>query len=218
MSHQDAYETANSRRVWLYKMSAAASLAAGMLMILAIISLITTIFQPIAKDWLSSLQDNWLILIFKLHSGFNGVTIDQLHFFSYLDMVILVCVAVTHIGLYTALRKTSKILSILALAQPLLGIIIFIVTASTGRSTVMGAGLVASIAMLRNNAFKKIDAFTGFFAWLLVLAGDLTAGVIPPSNLVAALFGIGYILLPIWFFMIARALFQMGVGILKSPV
>ena len=31
------------------------------------------------NGWLSLFQDNWLVVIFKLHAGFNGVQSDLLH-------------------------------------------------------------------------------------------------------------------------------------------
>ena len=170
-------------------------------------SLITEAQQT---GWLSAFQ-NWLIVIFKLHAGFSSVKINLLHVLNFLDIAILALVGTMYLGLYAALRRTSRIWSIIALMQPFLGIVIFIATANAGRSTVMGAGLVISAVMLRSNIFKRVTAYVGILANIILLIGDFSAGIIPSSNTVATLFGIGYVLLTIWFFIVAKTLFsQMG--------
>jgi len=134
-----------------------------------------------------------------------------LHVLNFLDIAILALVGTMYLGLYAALRRTSRIWSIIALMQPFLGIVIFIATANAGRSTVMGAGLVISAVMLRSNIFKRVTAYVGILANIILLIGDFSAGIIPSSNTVATLFGIGYVLLTIWFFIVAKTLFsQMG--------
>lgn len=211
-------ETADTRWSWLYKISGATALTAGMLLLIAMISLITAVLQPgTVNGWLSPFQNNWLVVIFKLHAGFSGVQIDLLHVLNLLDIAILALVGTMYLGLYAALRRTSKIWSIIALAQPFLGIVIFITTRTAGRSTVMGAGLVISVVMLRSNIFKKVTAYMGILASVLLLAGDFSASI-PHLNIIATLFGIGYVLLITWFFLIARRLFQLGSGVLKEQV
>lgn len=209
-------ETADSRWSWLYKISGAASLIAGILLLIAMLSLITAVLRPgTINGWLSPFQNNWLIVIFKLHAGFSGVQIDLLHVLNPLDIAILALVGTMYLGLYAALRRTRQILSIIALAQPFLGILIFIATKTAGRSTLMGAGLVISVVMLRSNIFKKVTAYMGILASVLLLVGDFSAGI-PHLNIIATLFGIGYVLLMTWFFLIARRLFQLGSGVLKN--
>ena len=200
---------ADSRWSWLYKTSATAALLAGILFLIAVADLI--IASPghgTLQAWMSPFQNNWLVVIFKLHAGVGGIHIDKLQIFNFLDLAILALVATVHIGLYAVLRKTSKIWSIIAVIQPFLGMALFIATKSAGRSAVMGAGLVISAVMLRSNAFNKVIADVGLLASILLLAGDLSAGVIPPSGLIATLFGIGYVLLMAWLFLIARRLLQ----------
>jgi hypothetical protein len=197
-------ETANSRWSWLYKISGVAALIAGALLLIAMASLIVEALQP---DWISPFQ-NWLIVIFKLHAGFSAVEINLLHVLNFLDIAILALVGTMYLGLYAALMRTSRIWSIIALVQPFLGIVIFIATANAGRSTVMGAGLVISAVMLRSNIFKRVTAYVGILANVILLIGDFSAGIIPSSITVATLFGIGYVLLTTWFFLIAQGLFS----------
>lgn len=211
MMNQDTNtETADSRWSWLYKISGAAALIAGILLLIAMISLIISVLQPGAiNGWLSLFQNNWLIVIFKLQAGFSGVQIALMHVLNFLDIAILALVGTMYFGLYAALRRTSKIWSIIALAQPFLGIVIFIATKRTGRSAVMGAGLVISVVMLQSNIFKKVTAYMGILVSVILLVGDFSVGI-PPLNIIATLFGIGYVLLMTWFFLIARRLFQLG--------
>jgi hypothetical protein len=204
-------QIANYKWKSLYKVGGAAALIAGALFLIAVIDLIITGFQPGAiNSWLLPFQNNWLVVIFNLHAGFSGVQIGRLHILNLLDIAILALVSITVLGLYAALRRTSKIWSIIALAQPFLGIVRFIGTQNAGRSSAMGAVLVISAVMLRNNNFNKAIAYTGILASVLLLVGDFSAGIIPPSNIVASLFGFGYLLFMIWFFLIARRLFRLS--------
>lgn len=211
-------EIAYFRWNWIYKISGAAALISGILLLIAIINLLTRAFQPQTTNGpLTSLQNNWLIVIFKLLAGFSDVQISLLHGLNVLDIAFLALVGTINIGLYNILRRTSKIWSIIALVQPFLGIFIFIATKTAGRSTVMGVGLVSSIVMLRSDIFNKETAYIGILASVLLFVGDFSAGI-PPNNIIAALFGIGYVLLIIWFFLIARKFFQLDSDILKKQV
>ena len=211
-------EMVRSRWNWLYGMSGTAALLAGALFLVSFIEL--TVFGPgtgSVPAWLASFQDNWLVVIFKLYAGIGGYQIDKLQFFNFLDFGILAFVALMYVGLYTALRTTSKIWSFIALIQPFLGIGLFIATRSAGRSSVMGAGLVISAVMLRGDVFNKVIAGIGLLAGGLLLAGDLSVGAIPPSSLVAALFGVGYALLMAWHFLVGRRLLQFGGRERRAP-
>jgi hypothetical protein len=209
-------ETADSRWNWLYKLSGAAALIVGVLFLIPVLDLIIARFQPgTANGWLWLFQDNWLVVIFKLHAGFKGVQSDQLFLLNYLDIAIMALVGTMYLGLYAALRKTSKIWPIVALAQPFLGIALFIATNSAGRSGVMGAGLVISIVMLRSDIFDKVTAYIGLLSSALLLFGDISVGI-AHSFVIGVLTGIGYVVLTTWFFLIAQRLFQLGRGILQE--
>ena len=196
----------------------AAALIAGVVLLLAVIDLIIPSFRlGTPNGWVSLFQNNWLMVIFKLHAGFSGVQIDLLHILNFLDIAILVLVGTMYLGLYAALRRTSRIWSIIALALPFLGLVLFIATKTAGRSAVMGAGLVISVVMLRDNIFNRVTAYVGILASVLLLVGDFSAGVLH-SNIITTLFGIGYVLLMTWFFLIARRLFQLGAGHSREEV
>lgn len=204
-------ETDDLSRRDLYTVAGAAGSIAALVLLLALISLIGSMLRPnAANSWFSSFQNIWLIVIFKLHAGFRGVQIDLLHELNYLDLAILAIAGIVHLGLYTALKPTGKIWAILAVLQPFLGILLFIATKNAGRSGVMGAALVASGVMLRSDLFEKATAYLGILASLLLLAGDFSAGVVPPMTVMAVLVGIGYALLTAWFCLVARTLFRLG--------
>lgn len=213
--HAIGLEEANTQTTefgWksIYKVGGVAAFIAGTLLLTAMISLIISPLQPGAiNGWLSLFQNNWLIVIFKLHAGFNGIQIDRLHVLNILDIAILALVGTMYLGLYAVLRRTSRIWSIIALALPFLGIIVFIATKTAGRSAVMGAGLVISVVMLRNKTFNRVAAYMGVVASVLLLVGDFTAGVLH-SSIITTLFGIGYVLLMAWIFLIARRLLHLG--------
>jgi hypothetical protein len=208
---EDAYtQTAESNRKSLYLAGSVAALMAGLLLLLAMISLVSSAIQPgVMIGWLLPFQDNWLIVIFKLHAGFGDTQINLLHILNFLDLAVLALVGTMLLGLYAAIRRISRVWSMIALALPFLGMVLFIATKTAGRSAVMGAVLIVSIVMLRNKIFNRATAYMGIMASLLLLLGDFTAGVLH-SNIITALFGIGYLLLMTWIFLIARRLFQLG--------
>jgi hypothetical protein len=149
------------------------------------------------------------MVIFKLHAGFKGVGSSRLYELNFLDIAIMALIGTMYIGLYAALRRTSKLWSLIALVQPFLGIAIFITTKSAGRSGVMGAGLVISFVMLRSNIFNKVTAFIGIMSSIFLLVGDISVSN-SDSNLITIFTGIGYLVFTAWFFLIARRFFQLG--------
>ena len=202
-------ETPETHWYWLYKLSGTPALMAGVLFLIPVIDLIIAGLQPGAVNgWLALFQDNWLVVIFKLQAGFKGVGSSQLHELNLLDIAIMALVGTIYIGLYAALRRTSKLWSLIALVQPFLGIALFIATKSTGRSGIMGAALVISIVMLRSNIFNKNIAYSGILSSILLLFGDFSVGI-THSDIIAFLIGFGYVLFTIWFFLIAQRLFQL---------
>jgi len=199
-------ETTDSRWSRFYKIGGAAAMVAGMLLLIGMISLIASVLQPnTTNSWLSLFQ-NWLIVIFKLHAEFSGTQADLLHGLNLLDIVILSLVGMLCLSLSTAFRKAGKIWSLIAFALSVVGIILFIATQLAGRSTVMLAVLIISFVMLGNKVFSKVTIYAGILASVFLFVGDLTVGI--HSNIITILFGIGYILLTTWFFLIARSLYQ----------
>ena len=207
-------KTVQSRWSWLYKTSGAAALIAGMLLLIGMISLIDSVLQlGTMNDWLSLFQNNWLIVIFKLHAEFSGIHADLLHGVNLLDIVFLALVGFICLSLSTAFRKAGKTWSLIAFALSLIAIILFIATQTAGRSTVMLAVLIISFVMLSNEIFGKATIYAGILASVFLFIGDLSVGF--HSNVITILFGIGYVLLITWFFLIAQSLFRLGLGNFK---
>ena len=203
-------EIADSNLKIFYKAGGGAALTAGILLLSAMISFISSVLQPGAiNGWLTLFQNNWLIVIFKIHAGFSGVQVDLLHTLNFLDIAFLALVGTMVLGLYAALRRTSRFWSMMAVALPFLGIVLFVATQTAGRSAVMGAGIVISVVMLRNKTLAKATAYLGILAIALLLVGDFSTGVLY-SNIITTLFGIGYVLLIIWIILIAFKLFRLG--------
>lgn len=194
----------------LYLSSAGAALIAGLLLLPGMLGVITELLRPDgAGGWRAALQDNWLTVIFKLHAGFSGAETSQLQVLSALDLAILALVGIMYLGLYAALRTTSRIWALVAAIQPFLGIVLFVVTKTAGRSTAMTAALVISLVMLRSSVFERAIAYLGIAASVLLLVGDFSAGM-PPTAIIATLFGMGCLLFIAWFFLMAYKLFHLG--------
>jgi hypothetical protein len=161
----------------------------------------------IAGGWPTAFR-NWLIVLFELNAGIEEVQFGLLRGLNPLDIVILGLVAATLPGIYMHVGKTSRILSMVAAVQPFLGIVLYVATENAGRSAVMGAGLVISAVMLRSNMFGKVAAWVGMLASTLLLIGDFSTTPDSHSSLIAVFIGIGYVLLMMWFLLIARKLFR----------
>ena len=210
MIHQVANPHATGTRSnWLYKVSATASLILGWLLVAAAIQLVVTVLYPATTGWLTLLQHNWLVVIFNLHAGFSNVQSSPFYQMNLLDLAILALAATMYIGLYMALRKTGKVLPLIALAQPILGMVLFVVTKTAGRSSFMGAELVISLVMLRSKLFDKWIAFAGLLSAILLLAGDLGASL-APSDILAIVMGTGYTLSVVWLFLVGTRLLQLA--------
>lgn len=196
------------RRGWLYKIGGASALLSGTLLLIGMISLAASVLRSeTTSGWLSLIQNNWLVKIFVIHAGFSDIHADLLGL-NLLDMFILLLVSVICLSISTIFRNAGRVWSLVAFALSVMAIILFLITQIAGRSTVMLAVLINSFVMFRDKTFNKVTIYTGILAGILLFAGDLTVGV--HSNMITTLFGIGYVLLITWFFLIAQSLFQRG--------
>ena len=201
-------KTETPRWGWLYKISAAAALTAGLLLLVGVIGLIASAVQPsLPKGW-SLLTNNWLVVIFKLHAEYSDVHADALHNLNLLDTVFLLIVGLIGLSLATVFTKARRVWSIIVVVLSLLGLVLYFATQLAGRSTVMIAVLILSLVMLGNKLFGNVIVYSGILAGILLLLGDLTVGI--HSTVITILFGIGYVLLIIWFFLMARGLVRLS--------
>lgn len=151
---------------------------------------------------------NWLLVLFQINARVGALPADPLRVVNPLDVVVLVLVGVTFLGLWPDLGRVNRIWISIAVALPFVGIALLLVTNQAGRSSVMGAGLVVAFLMLKRRALKPL-AYLGIPANALLLAGDLATGG-SRAPVVAALVGVGYVLLIAWFVLIGARLLGWG--------
>jgi hypothetical protein len=124
-----------------------------------------------------------------------------------LDIAFMALMGIVFMGLYVTLRTRRNIWAIIAALLPFAGIIVFLITATAGRSSLMIAGIIISIVMLASNQHSKLFALLGILAGILLFfAGDLGTTIYPGNPIVASCIFIGYTLWIIWFVWIARKL------------
>jgi len=185
-----------------------------MLLLIGMISLIASVLQiSTINGWLSPFQNNWLVVIFKLHADFSGIHADLLHGVNLLDMVFLALVGFICLSLGTVFRKAGKTWLLIAFALSLTGMILFIATQTAGRSTVMLVVLIISLVMLSDETFGKAAIYAGIAAGIFLFVGDLSVGI--HSNAVTILLALGMcfddMVLPD-----RQGLFRLGSGVLKG--
>jgi len=157
------------------------------------------------------LQNNWLIVLFKLNVRFYNAQTSMLNVFNILDLTIMVLFCILFLALNAALYRGHKIWSVIATALPFLGIIIFLITHTAGRSGLLIGALIFSVVMLASNVFSKVSAYLGIVAsTLLFFAGDIGTTIFPSSITIAVLIGIGYVLWIVWFALIGWRLFSIA--------
>jgi hypothetical protein len=200
--------TRNSRWGWLCKIGGVSALIVGTLLLFGMINLVVSVLLPrTTNGWLSQFEDNWLVKIFILHAEISNIYAD-LHGVNLLDIITLLLVSVICFSISTIFIKAKKVWSLLACALSVIAIVLFLATQITGRSTVMLAVLIISFVILKEKTFSNLTAYTGVLASVFLFVGDLTVGV--HSNIITAVFGIGYVLLITWFFLIAQSLLRIG--------
>ncbi len=151
---------------------------------------------------------NWLVVLFEINAGVSGVSAGSLRVSNPLDIAALVLVGFTFLGLWPVLGRSYRIWMGLAVALPFAGIGVLLATSQAGRSALMGSGLVIAGLMLTRRGFRSL-AYLGILANALLLIGDFATGG-SRALVVAALVGVGYILLIAWFVWIVVRLVGWG--------
>ncbi|MHB1007061.1 MAG: hypothetical protein ACYC3S_15670 [Chloroflexota bacterium] len=208
-------ETSPVRWEWLYKVGGLAALTISGLFLVGMVGIVatTTGLTP-ADSRPAPLQNNWLVVLFSLNAGLGEVRADALSVFCLLDLAIMALFCLVFLALYVALRGASTVWTVVAASLPFLGIPLYLVTSTAGRSGLLLAGLLVSKVLLRANTFDKAGAYIGIVAGsLLLFVGDIGTAVFSTSTVIAAVVGIGYVLWVMWLLMVARWLFRLGQGV-----
>jgi hypothetical protein len=195
----------NPRWTWLYTLGGSASLILLTLFVIGI----TGIGAPGGQ--LAFLQNNWLVVLFKLNIQDKFTQTGMLNILNLLDLVIMILFGLLFLSLYLALHHTHRVWSAIAASLPFLGIPLFLVTHTAGRSALLIGALIFSAIMFGSRVFSNAIAGIGVVASaLLFFAGDIGTAILPPSIAIAVLISIGYVLWIIWFVLMGWRLFQLS--------
>ncbi len=199
-------ENTNPEQKWVYRAGSAAAL---LLLVLLLVGI--TGIGP-WQNGTANFQNNWLMVLYKINIRCPGASPGLLNVLNLLDIVIMVLFGVLFLVLDRVLHRVHRVWSAIAACLPFLGMVLFLITHTAGRSGLLVGSLIFSAVMLGSRTFSKSSAAVGIIgSTLLFFGGDIGTTIFPPSVFIAALIGTGYILWIIWFFLIGRKLFQLGV-------
>ncbi len=194
-------ETVDKRQKTLYRVGGVAAAIVALLLLIALPDFFTAGADGVL------LPGNFIVILIKLHAGFDGVQVEALDAVNLLDAVLVVLVGVIAVALYPVLRRVSKVWAIIAVTVPFLGLALFFITQGTGRSGMFAAGLIMALLMLSSDSFGKRTAVVGTAAAVLLLVGDIGTAFMF-STVFAVAMGVGYVLYMIWCGLIAWRLFS----------
>lgn len=159
----------------------------------------------------ASLQNNWLMVLFKLNVRFYNAQTDMLNVFNLLDLTIMVLLCILFLALYAALYRSHRIWSAITTSLPFLGVVLFVITHTVGRSGLLIGALLFSFVMFASHVFSKASAYLGIVAGaLLFFGGDIGTTIFPSSIVIASLIAIGYVLWMVWFAVIGWRFFAIA--------
>ncbi len=193
-----------SGRNAIYRIGAVCLVIVFVLFVLGMIGIVIVLIDPgVASGWFTLLEDNWLVVLFKLNMGLQA----SLGILNPLDLGIMALFCLIFFALFLVLRKTSKTWSLIAMVLPFLGMPIFIITGTAGRSTLLISGLIISVVMVRCLRFNKSFVYIGILAsGLLFFAGDIATAIFSSSSVIALFILVGYVLWMIWIVLMASYL------------
>jgi len=196
---------------WLCKLGGLTTGAIFVLLLIGMVGIITEALGfAVTSNWITPFYNNWLIILFKLNIRMEGITPDSLTVLNPADVLIMVLFSLLSLALFAVLGNTTKLWSAIATSLPILGILVYLITKTAGRSGLLIGGLMYSIIMLRSKDFSKVSAYVGIIASvLLFFAGDIVTAVFHSSYIIAILIGVGFILWMLWFFLTGWRLYHL---------
>ncbi len=195
-----------TRRIWLYRLGGVASLA---LLVMFLVGATWLVWRP--AGWLASLQNNWLVILYRINAA--NASEDLLIAQNFIDLFIFFLFAVLFVALGSSLWRTNKLWSVVTAMLPFLGLILFLITNQAGRSALLLGSITVGVIMLRGDSSSKLAAYAGIAGGVfLLVAGDFATAMFPPSMLIAASIALGYMLWIAWLLMMGRSLLQSGYG------
>lgn len=191
-------------RTILRKTGTALSIFLGIIFTAAAICLAISVIWP-ERDLklVNSISHNWLLTIFTLQANIINNR-DSLSGINLYDTGIIVLFIFVCLSLFEKIRYQYKAWFLIAISLLILGLVVFFVTNLAGRSTFMASGIIISALFFSDKFQSKQAGLTGILANILLLTADFTVGA--NIKIIPYLFGVGYLLLIIWIFMIARIL------------
>lgn len=162
---------------------------------------LTQIWQGMDSKIISMISSNWLITIYKLHSKTINIETDPLTGVNLYDIIILTLFILICICLLITNKNQKRVWFLTSISLLFLGILLFLITKISGRSSFMAAGINISVILLTKGFNYKIAGSIGLVANILLLIGDFIVGTNLKS--ISILFGLGYVLMIIWIFLIA---------------
>jgi hypothetical protein len=143
----------------------------------------------------------WLLVLHDVNAGRSGVTPDALRGVQPVDVVLLLLATLAYAGFWPRLGTVHPVWLALAIAQPLVGVVLLLVTRHVGRSGLLGGALVVAVLMVVEDVWR-VAGWLGIAGSLLLLVGDFGTGTRTDRLLAWAVAG-GYGALFVWFWLVS---------------
>ncbi|MGO4340961.1 hypothetical protein [Pedococcus sp. 2YAF34] len=148
----------------------------------------------------------WLTVLFGFNARYRVTPRDALRGVRAVDVALLLLVGATYAGFWPGPATGHAWWMTLAIAQPVLGVPLLVITKLSGRSGLMGGALVLGGLMVVDRTWPAV-AWLGVASSLLLLGGDLGTTARPSRTLAGAL-AAGYVALVVWISLLAVLLFS----------
>ncbi|HET8559056.1 MAG TPA: hypothetical protein VFL69_00910 [Marmoricola sp.] len=139
----------------------------------------------------------WLLVLYAINAGRAGVSRQALRVVDPTDVALLLLAGATYAGFWPGPGAQHLVWMSIAVAQPLLGIVLLLATRQWGRSGLMGGALALSVLLILDHTWTAAG-WLGAVGSALLLAGDFaTTGRRSPPLAVSLVLGYGA--LTAWF-------------------